>query len=643
MQKAAYQFIRSVLAIHIALLLVVMLIVAGAARNIRNKALEQEITHAQVTQELIARQTARGVENYYHAITSVLELLTPSQEEEVPGSPTTRGAAFALMAPPGVAPLNNPNLSRAARNQELIGMRRRLIEALWRDVQQRVSLLFLLDSYEAAPHLGANAAATQATDPRMVIRDTFGGDDGTTPRQVVDSLNNWIRSVQQPQVSAYANIDGLRCNVVVVPIRNINSHRFLVAVVPINRIEKSLFSELNVRATGGGAIMVDDQGTIMSATRAAVGDNVKRDNKTPRLSSMAARYMQGTAGGTELFRNSETVNGRTLQPAMITVEPILLHELGDKRWSLGISSALSDEDEVVSRLLGAAVFWAIFVIVSVSAILLSTATQLIRSRLRMERLQHQMLEKELAQARDIQLNWLPHKPLHAGAIHVAAVNRPASRISGDFYNWFELPDGRIAIAIGDVTGHGMAAAFLMATTQMLVRSTMLRVGDPGKCLEEVNRQLCTQVFNGQFVTIFLVVIDTENLIIEAATAGHPPPLICDEGGLKKMPIEPQLVLGVESESTYPTQKFRLPPSAKLLLYTDGVTDAATAGGKRFTVDGLRKCLGARKSMDAKTMLDAINKSIDDFRGGYELSDDLTLVVIQLQPAAIAAASVGAEI
>jgi serine phosphatase RsbU (regulator of sigma subunit) len=389
---------------------------------------------------------------------------------------------------------------------------------------------------------------------------------------------------------------------------------------------------------------VDDQGTIMSDSHPeVVGVNVTGDSKTPRISALAAHYMQGENGGTEEFAKPETINGVTHPPALITVEPIDLKEFGGKRWWIAISSGLADVDQVVNRLFGAAVLWAVFVVISVCAILLSTATQLIRGRLRLERLQHQMLESELNQAREIQLNWLPHQSLEGPSIHVAAVNRPANRISGDFYNWFDLPDGRTCVAIGDVTGHGMAAAFLMATTQLLVRGTMMRVAHPGLCLEEVNRQLCTQVFNGQFVTIFLLVIDTETQTVEVATAGHPAPLICDDTGLKKMVIEPQLVLGVESDSRYPTQRFRLPKSAKILLYTDGVIDAASAAGTRFTLDGLRNCLLQGESLDAQSMLDTVMQAVDTFRGGYDLSDDLTLVAIQLQPSATAAALVGAEI
>jgi Tfp pilus assembly protein PilX len=553
MQLAAHRFIRSVLAIHLALLLVVALIVAGAARNIHHKAREQALMQAQSTQELIAQQTARGVENYYHAVTSVLELLKPSQEEEGATTAPSGPSGLNLLTPPGPPPNQGGLGIRLSRSQEMTTMRKRLIETLWRDVQARVSLLFVLDAYTTPPKVGAGGSGTPASDPRMIIRDAVSDDDGMTPKDVVDHLGEWLRHIDSSTVSPFQIINSLHCNVVVVPIRSINTRRMLVAVVPIDRIEKELFANVNARATTG-VLLVDDHGTIMSDShREVIGANITVDSKTPRISALAAHSMKGGNGGTEEFSTAETINGVTFPPSLITVEPIEFQEFAGTRWWLGIASGLFEVDEVVNRLFGAAVVWAVFVVISVCAILLSTATQLIRGRLRLERMQHQMLENELNQAREIQLNWLPHHALEAPSIHVAAINRPANRISGDFYNWFELPDGRTVVAIGDVTGHGMAAAFLMATTQLLVRGTMMRVGDPGACLEEVNRQLCSQVFNGQFVTIFLLAIDTENQSVEVATAGHPAPLICDETGLKKLSIEPQLVLGVESTCDYPTQ------------------------------------------------------------------------------------------
>jgi sigma-B regulation protein RsbU (phosphoserine phosphatase) len=250
-----------------------------------------------------------------------------------------------------------------------------------------------------------------------------------------------------------------------------------------------------------------------------------------------------------------------------------------------------------------------------------------------------MLTRELDQARLIQLAWLPQKPLARWEIDVAAVNRPANHISGDFYNWFDLPDGRTAVVIGDVTGHGMSAAFLMATAQLLVRNTLPVVRDPGRCLEEVNRQLCVQVFNGQFVTMQILVFDPEARTAEIATAGHPAPLLCGPGGcFEPVALEPQLVLGVEPDAVIPTETFRLPPDATLLLYTDGVTDLESADGRRLYLTGLREQVGGGGG-SASDLVDGLMTTLDQYRGARDIGDDLTVVVVrfQSQPAAEASA------
>jgi phosphoserine phosphatase RsbU/P len=312
----------------------------------------------------------------------------------------------------------------------------------------------------------------------------------------------------------------------------------------------------------------------------------------------------------------------------------------DRQWTVVITSPVSDIDTVVRRVFGRAVIWAIFLALSMTAILVSTAVQLIRNRAWMDRERHELLEKELRQAREIQLAWLPQKqPGEAAAVDIATVNHPASRISGDFYNWFELPDGRTAVVIGDVTGHGMAAAFLMATTQLLVRNTLPQVIDPGRCLEEINRQLCTQVFNGQFVTLQIVVLDPQSDRVEIATAGHPPPLVSEDARFRLVPLEPNLVLGVERDSTYASESFDLSPRSTLLLYTDGVLDAEAATGGRF--GSARLCEALAGTFDsAQSLIDAVLAEINRFTRGCPLGDDLTLVAVQVQPRPAAEPALG---
>jgi sigma-B regulation protein RsbU (phosphoserine phosphatase) len=175
----------------------------------------------------------------------------------------------------------------------------------------------------------------------------------------------------------------------------------------------------------------------------------------------------------------------------------------------------------------------------------------------------------------------------------------------------------------------MAAAFLMATTQLLIRTTMPRVMDPGECLNEANRQLCVQAFNGQFVTMLLMVIDVHNGTVDVAAAGHPPPLVGDGGRFKPLDVEPELVLGVDPDSRYTTQRFSLARGSALVLYTDGVIDAQDPADQRFTVDSLAKAVYG-KYEHAQAIIDAVTTAVNNFRGGRALPDDLTLVAVQLQ-------------
>jgi sigma-B regulation protein RsbU (phosphoserine phosphatase) len=181
----------------------------------------------------------------------------------------------------------------------------------------------------------------------------------------------------------------------------------------------------------------------------------------------------------------------------------------------------------------------------------------------------------------------------------------------------------------------------MATTQLLVRTTMMRVGDPGICMDEVNQQLCSQIFNGQFVTMLIVVLDLERGEMQVATAGHYPPLLNDGKNFRPVPLEPQIVLGVDAKAEYQTREFALPPGACILLYTDGVLDVESPRGNRFGKDGLAQALPNRPA-SARAVLDALLASIDSFRVAKDLPDDLTVVAIQLAATPASRKTVGAR-
>ena len=591
MDRAARRYARWVLIIHLALFAAVLLVIGLTARVLYRGAYDQAIGQASLTQEMLARQTGLSIKNYYDSITGVLELLQPPQVE-----PATRAQPRA-----GAAALDAAALSRLA-------------PSIWRSLAERVSLLFLVD----------------ARDPRGTTRVLGTNDGAPAPADVQQHLGPWLADVRRASVSPFIQFArGGGGHVIVVPLRGTNALT-LVAVVPIAKLEQALLRDVNSRATVG-AMLSDENGVIISHSRPElIGKNILTDLADPRTRQLAERYMKTNAAGTEVFRKAEVIAGVQMRPAMVTVQPL---EVLGKHWALVIASDLGEVDRFVMPVFRDAMLWGAFIMLGLTAILSSTAIQTIRSRVRLERVRHEMINKELAQAREIQLAWLPNNDDDPPHVDLSAVNQPATQISGDFYNWFQLCDGRTVVVIGDVTGHGMAAAFLMATTQLLIRTTMPRCMNPGECLNEANRQLCIQAFNGQFVTMLVLVIDVHSGTVDLATAGHPPPLVGQGEHFKLLPVDPELVLGVDPDQTYTTQRFTLARGSALVLYTDGVVDAQNEHGERFSVEGLAKSLYGRYE-HAQAIIDAVVRAVDEFRGEQPIPDDLTLVAVQLQAVAV---------
>ena len=619
MEKGLRRFVRTILLVHLALLALLLAVVAGAARHIYASARAQAIRQAQERQSLLAYQTARGVGAYYDSILSDLDLLKPDEQDEsdLPETPLT----------PDAQPLMGLGTLRGAVTAKM------LVTQL-----QGRALLFWVDEHLHPHTLGDEVMPKLKIAPGQdarAARMQWLRSSPSTPfeESIIARMGSWLKTVKKPAISDFTLVEqggvqhGLKliCEPLPAPARK---STLLVAAVSARPIEQRYFAGLNQHGASG-AFLVDDTMTIVAASEhEQIGLNVNEARDPMLHSGLGTFAAQGYAGNVVLDRPFG-IGTQSFGAAMVSAQPVTV--MG-RRWFVLVVSPLADVDGIVREFAGRAIFWAIFVALSMAAILVSTAAQLIRSRMRMERVRHELLQNELRQARQIQLAWLPQKTKAtcSSVLDIASLNRPASHISGDFYNFFELPDGRTALVIGDVTGHGTAAAFLMATTQLLVRNTLPNLGDPGRCLEEVNRQLTNQVFNGQFVTMQVVVIDALTGDARIATAGHPPPLIGDGGAFRSLKIEPQLVLGVDAASKYPTENFRIRPGGFVLLYTDGVTETENSSGGRLRVEGLRNALGSGIE-SAESLLQTVLSAVNTFRGRRELGDDLTLLAVRFDP------------
>lgn len=235
--------------------------------------------------------------------------------------------------------------------------------------------------------------------------------------------------------------------------------------------------------------------------------------------------------------------------------------------------------------------------------------------------EQERMRRELDLAREIQRSLLPAAP--AGDFPLHGLNLPALEVSGDFYDFFPLPDGRIAWSLGDVSGKGMNAAMLMAKTISLFRCLGKTEHDPARLLAILNDEIAETASRGMFVTMAAGVFDPASGEIVFANAGHQPPLLRARDGAYRELEEASPPLGVLAGMDYATQRVHL-DGGRLYLFPDGVTEGEAEGGM-LGLDGLKALLDRLAGQPVEDQLSGVAEVLT--RSGERLHDDLTLLAI----------------
>ena len=236
--------------------------------------------------------------------------------------------------------------------------------------------------------------------------------------------------------------------------------------------------------------------------------------------------------------------------------------------------------------------------------------------------EQERMQRELDLAREIQRDLLPDLP--SVDFPVQGLNLPAYEVSGDFYDFFTLADGRIAWGLGDVSGKGMNAAMLMAKTISLFRCLGKTQHDSALLLAILNDEIAETASRGMFVTMVAGIFDPVSDEVIFANAGHQPPLLRRRTGDYLELEESSPPLGVLSGIEYSTQHLRL-DGGRLYLFTDGVTEGWTDEGRMLELGGLKALLDRQASQSVVDQLVAVASTL--CRPGLRLRDDLTLLVI----------------
>lgn len=237
--------------------------------------------------------------------------------------------------------------------------------------------------------------------------------------------------------------------------------------------------------------------------------------------------------------------------------------------------------------------------------------------------------QELHKAREIQEGLLPKKIPQVKGLEVAGTWQPASDVGGDYYDVLKFSDSKIGVCIGDVVGKGMSAALLMANLQASFRAFAAEDVTPAALLGKLNEVVCNNIASDKFVTFWYCTIDTNENRLTYASAGHWPPILFHKSGEGVALREGGTPMGIFPGWKYEDGGFPLASGDRLVLYTDGLTEAMNSDQQEFGEGRLLEHCGGIIGLSASELLAGIRKEVITFCSG-NFQDDFTLVVVAVK-------------
>ncbi len=249
-----------------------------------------------------------------------------------------------------------------------------------------------------------------------------------------------------------------------------------------------------------------------------------------------------------------------------------------------------------------------------------------------EALENEKLKEQARIAERIQTGFFPKQVPELPGLELAGKTAPAQFVGGDYYDFIDFGDGRLGVAVGDVSGHGISSGLVMTMTRTLFRAAAQTGAAPGELLATLNNHLASDNLNGAFVTFMYAVLDASTGRVCMASAGHTPLVHHRAGDGSFAEIGPEgLPLGLFEGAEYAEETFFVAPGDRLLLLTDGIVEAMSPGREPFGDDRLKKFLADLGDRPANETLDALHDQVLDFTSPDLPHDDLTTVLIRVFP------------
>lgn len=244
------------------------------------------------------------------------------------------------------------------------------------------------------------------------------------------------------------------------------------------------------------------------------------------------------------------------------------------------------------------------------------------------RLAQEAINQDLKMAKVVQAALVREGSADLGTFSAYARMTPAQQVGGDFVDIAEPSDGMLFLAVGDVSGKGVAAALFMAASQAAVKSASAEHAEIDAVAEQANSRLCSQNPMGLFVTCVLARVNLNNGVVDYVCAGHEPAyLISPDDSRRPLPMTGGLAMGLMEEFGYASRRETLQPGETLFLYTDGLTDATNRKGELFGKERLEGTLNGSAGRSPEDIVNHVWSEIGNFSAGTAAADDMTCLVL----------------
>jgi len=237
-----------------------------------------------------------------------------------------------------------------------------------------------------------------------------------------------------------------------------------------------------------------------------------------------------------------------------------------------------------------------------------------------------IMARDLSQAGEIQSGMLPDKAPDVRGADLAGFNMACRTVGGDYYDFFKYPDGRVALALGDVSGKGMPASLIMMQLHARVQVLAEDPGNLAQFMTRINKATCAKCPSNRFITFFFSVLNAATGDLAYANAGHNPPILVRANGDAEMLEGGGPVLGILSIAPYAEMHAHLERGDMIAIYSDGVTEANNVAYDEFEEERLVEVLKANRNEPAEVIVQAVIKAVTEFSAGAPQADDITLLI-----------------